>query len=382
VRLLEDFRQRFPQHALTAELPAKLATAYLAQQQWGAAAAEFDRLALSLPDPEARRGALWQAAELRTQAGQRTLAQQAWQRYVTLHPAPLEPAVQARQTLATLAHDSGDTRMEAAWLRAVQQADLGGGGTRTPATRTLGAMATLALAAPVLESYRQVRLVEPLQKQLALKKTRLEAALQALTQVADAGVPVAVTAAAFHSAQLYQDFGRALMTSERPKKLKAAALEQYNVMLEEQAFPFEEKAIALHETNARRAADGVYDDWVKKSFAELASLRPARYAKLERGSGNAPAPVAPTDADGWNALGIQHRQQGRFADAKAAYEQALALQPGHADALLNQAILHDLYLGDRAQALALYTRWLAQRPAGDATVARWLADLKNRKDTA
>ena len=43
------------------------------------------------------------------------------------------------------------------------------------------------------------------------------------------------------------------MASERPKKLSKAELEQYNVLLEEQAFPFEEKAAELHEVNAHRA---------------------------------------------------------------------------------------------------------------------------------
>ena len=56
-------------------------------------------------------------------------------------------------------------------------------------------------------------------------------------------------------------------------------------MLEEQAFPFEEKATELHEVNARRAASGVYDEWVKKSFDALRELRPVRYGKNERSEG-------------------------------------------------------------------------------------------------
>ena len=55
--------------------------------------------------------------------------------------------------------------------------------------------------------------------------------------------------------------------------------EQYDVLLEEQAFPFEEKAIELHEANAQRTGDGVYDEWVQRSFDVLAKLKPARYAQ-------------------------------------------------------------------------------------------------------
>jgi len=54
------------------------------------------------------------------------------------------------------------------------------------------------------------------------------------------------------------------------------------MLLGEQAFPFEEKAVEVHEANARRASEGVYDHWVQESFARLAVLVPGRYAKSER----------------------------------------------------------------------------------------------------
>ena len=57
--------------------------------------------------------------------------------------------------------------------------------------------------------------------------------------------------------------------------------EQYDSLLEEQAYPFEEQAISIHELNAKRAPEGVYDDSVSKSFEALAKLKPARYGKIE-----------------------------------------------------------------------------------------------------
>jgi len=42
------------------------------------------------------------------------------------------------------------------------------------------------------------------------------------------------------------------------------------------------KAIELYQVNTNRAAEGVYDEWVRKSFDEMALLMPARYAKMER----------------------------------------------------------------------------------------------------
>lgn len=84
----------------------------------------------------------------------------------------------------------------------------------------------------------------------------------------------------------------------------------------------------------------------------------------------------------WNQLGIAYREQGQFVKSRAAYEAALALDAGYAAAVLNLGILDDLYLGDGAQALALYTRYLALTPAGDSTVAKWVVDLKNRRPAA
>ncbi len=80
-----------------------------------------------------------------------------------------------------------------------------------------------------------------------------------------------------------------------------------------------------------------------------------------------------------NQLGIAYRQQGQFAKSRDAYQRALALDPGYAAAMLNLGILYDLYLGDTARALELYGRYLAVMPNGDATVTKWVADLKNRK---
>jgi hypothetical protein len=143
-------------------------------------------------------------------------------------------------------------------------------------------MATLALAKPLVDDYRKVALVEPLKRQLKLKKDRMELALKAFGTAADYGIAEVSTAATYQTAELYRDFGKALMTSQRPKGLKKDELEQYNVLLEEQAFPFEEKAIEVHEVNAKRTTDGIYDASVRASFTALGQLRPARYGKVER----------------------------------------------------------------------------------------------------
>ena len=187
--------------------------------------------------------------------------------------------------LARIAREDGNAAGELAWQKEIFQAEQAGGAARTDRTRFLGATAALALAEPVADAYRKVALVEPLQRQLKLKKAKMEETLKAYAVAADYGVAEVTTAATFRIAVVYREFGKALMASERPKKISKLELEQYNVLLEEQAYPFEEKAAELHEVNARRAAHGIYDKWVQSSFDALRELRPVRYGKNERSEG-------------------------------------------------------------------------------------------------
>jgi outer membrane protein assembly factor BamD (BamD/ComL family) len=285
IRALEQFRQQQPNHPLQAEVGAKLSLAYLEKGQWSQAAGEFERLAASSKDEKIARGALWQAAELHEKANARPLAAKAYERYLKLYPDPLEANLEARYRLAGMARADGQAPRELALMKEIFRADQTGGPARTDRTRYLGAMAALALAEPSLDSYRKVALVEPLAKNLKLKKTKMEEVLKAYAVAADYGVAEVTTAATYHTAAVYHDFGKAMLASQRPKKLSKAELEQYNVMLEEQAFPFEEKATELHEVNAKRTTSGIYDKWVKESFSALATLRPVRYGKAERSEG-------------------------------------------------------------------------------------------------
>jgi hypothetical protein len=84
---------------------------------------------------------------------------------------------------------------------------------------------------------------------------------------------------------MYYNFNRALVESERPGDLNSLELEQYELAIEEQAYPFEEKAIQIHEKNLELLSLGIYSTWIESSFGKLAKLIPARYAKFEESSG-------------------------------------------------------------------------------------------------
>jgi hypothetical protein len=95
------------------------------------------------------------------------------------------------------------------------------------------------------------------------------------------GVSEFTTKANFTIGEIYSQLSKDLMNSQKPTGLDELAMEEYQSLLEEQAYPFEEKAIEIHEANIKRSWDGTYDDWVKQSFNVLAKLLPARYNKTE-----------------------------------------------------------------------------------------------------
>jgi len=282
IGVLEDFRRQFPQHQLQPEVTRKLAVAYSEANRPGEAAAEFERIAANPAENQAvQREALMQSADLYSKAGNTPRAMGMLEKFVGTNPTPLTDAEEARQRLADYAGKSGDITRRDRWYQEIIRADAQAGAQRTDRTHYLAAKAQLELAQPARDAFRAVRLTAPLKKSLLAKRNALESAMEGYKRAAEYQVAEVTTAATYEMAELYGTLAKDIMGSQRPSNLKGDALEEYNSLLEEQVFPFEEQAIKAHELNATRAKDGVYDEWVRRSFQALAQLKPARYGKTE-----------------------------------------------------------------------------------------------------
>jgi len=281
-QVLEGFRRKYPKHELMPEVTRSLAVAYSETGRSADAAGEFERIAANPTEqPEVKREALLQAATLYEKSKSTANMSRVYSAYVKQYPRPLDQAQEARQKLADLAKQQGDGRARSQWLTEIIGADKVAGPARTDRSKYLAARGTLEQVEPDVAAFNSVKLVVPLDKSLKAKKKALDKVLASYSRALDYGVAEVTTASTFGMAELYRQLGADLTQSERPKGLDAEAKEQYDVLLEEQAFPFEEKAIELHEVNAQRASTGIYDESVRRSFEVLAKLKPARYAKAE-----------------------------------------------------------------------------------------------------
>jgi hypothetical protein len=106
-----------------------------------------------------------------------------------------------------------------------------------------------------------------------------------MTGLVDYQIADVTAAATFYMAETYFDFSRSLKESERPADMKGANLEKFEADLDEAAYPFEDKAIKVHEKNMEMLHAGIFNEWTQKSLSKLAEMVPGRYAKNEMSSG-------------------------------------------------------------------------------------------------
>nr|WP_243760274.1 tetratricopeptide repeat protein [Aestuariicella hydrocarbonica] len=279
--VLLNFRQNFPEHEFQPEITKKMAFVYKSDGKAELAGAEYERIASESQDNEVRRGAMLLAAELYEEAGVPDKQLAVYKRFVTAFPSPIESALEIYSKMAAVYLSSGDGKNHMATLRAIVSIDRSAGKERTDRTKYLAAEASLTLTQPLFDQFAEAKIVLPIKKNLDRKKALMKKAVKAYTTLLDYEVADITAASTYYMAEIYLNFSRSLKDSERPKNLSDLELEEYELALEDQIFPFEEKAIAVHRKNIELLYIGVYSTWIDKSIAKLAVLFPALYARDE-----------------------------------------------------------------------------------------------------
>ena len=283
--VLEGFRNSFPEHELQPEVTKKIAYVYRENGKLSLAANEYERIERESEDGEIRRDALQVAAELHEKDGNSVKALAVYRRYVEYFPQPVELNLETRNNISVILKAQNDLQSYLNELENIVAIDSSAGKDRTARTRYLAGQAALVLAEQKFDAFAAVKLVNPFKVNLQRKRELMQEATKNFSQLVEYESGEITAAATFYLAEIYAHFSKALLMSERPKGLSTLELEQYELAIEDQAYPFEEKAIEFHEDNIKLISRGVYNDWVEKSLQKLAEFIPARYDKPEETTG-------------------------------------------------------------------------------------------------
>lgn len=282
IAALEMLRSSYPTHSLHEAMLEKLVLSYENDGQFDRAAGYLEEIYQREGRSDLGRDALARSARLYERAGRPDEAEQRYGLLIETFPESLEPTMEARHRLAQLADTRHAEDEKRKWLRSMLRAHDQAGSEKTERTTYLASSAALDLGRDQARNFEEIELDVPIDKSLRRKQGVMAAAIEYLDKTLDYGLAEHATEATLLIAGLYAHMAVELMESDRPADLSALESEQYEILLEEQAFPFEERAIEFHEFNVGRIKDEIYDAFVARSLDVLRDMMPVRYGKTEK----------------------------------------------------------------------------------------------------
>jgi len=280
--VLLAFRENHPDSKFSSDIRSKLIIAYEGQGEWRKAAFELKSISDSGSNDEEKRIAAFQSAEYFEKAEDYDNAIVMYRSYAHTYKRPFDPAIEAHYKLDQIYAILGEEEKRRFWLDKIISLHLRAGDDQTDRSRYLASKAAFELAEFDRRRFDEIAITLPLAKSIVRKNKAMQGALKRYTQAVEMEVLEFTTPSTFHIGDMYAKFSRGLLDSERPAGMDELEEEEYLFLLEDQAFPLEEAAINIHQTNIGRTYDGIYDEWVKKSFASMAKLMPGQYDKQEK----------------------------------------------------------------------------------------------------
>ena len=279
---LEQLRTLYPQHELSAEFPRKLAYGYEKAGQLKPAAETYEYLYKNDQDAEIKRDALFAAAGLREKLGEIKTANEYYKTWARTYEQPFDTRMEARYHIALTYGQMNDERRKLYWLRRIIQGDAEGGEQRTDRSQWLAAWAAVEYGDYFAKEFSKRRLTASnLNTALPKKQQMMQDAITRYEQAADYGMLEFTTKSSYKIASLYQEMATDLRTMKTPAGLSDQEAAMFSNLVDQQAAPMIELAISVHNSNAEQGWKGFYNEWIDKSFQELAALQPARFNKYE-----------------------------------------------------------------------------------------------------
>ncbi len=166
------------------------------------------------------------------------------------------------------------------YLRAIQ---VHSEGSKTQATAVHAARASLRIAQESYSRYQAIVIAPPIEETVNLKRKLLQEVIRNFVNAGSFKVAEVSTASNFFIGRSLEQFKDEILHSPRPNGLTVSQLEEYDLLLDEMAYPFEEKALQAYKVNIQRAMElEILDPWIEKSYHRMAELAPWAYLREEK----------------------------------------------------------------------------------------------------
>ncbi|UCF30627.1 MAG: tetratricopeptide repeat protein [bacterium] len=244
--------------------------------------AALDALALAdISAGEDRRNTLVKSADLFRSGGSYDRAAEARRRVIEEYRAPAERLSEQLLFLGQDLESAGRwEEAREAYLEAIgvhrEHADV-------KATAHHAANAQLRISQESFSRYQSVKIGPPVEETVAAKRELLQEVIRNFVAAGAFRVAEVSTAANYYIGRALEHFKDEILSSPRPEELTGDLLEEYDLLLQEMAYPFEEKALEAYRVNIERAVEfEILDPWIEKSYHRMAELAPWAYLREEK----------------------------------------------------------------------------------------------------
>jgi hypothetical protein len=241
------FLDKFPKRKESVEIAAAVGPLLVEGGESGKAADLYAGIAERFPKSEESPELLFLAARLDAESGNLQSAGKRFYAYRERYPEPRWKSVYATLSIGMFAWKRDDARTAVRETEnGVRRMDAGLEPDAPEAVYALGGRARIALGEYWAEQFRKLKLVEPLEKNLAIKDRFFQRALGMFEKASEESPTEIAVNASQMSGDIYLEFGRSILESQRPKGLKEDERAVFEEGLKDRARVFFEKGLAWY----------------------------------------------------------------------------------------------------------------------------------------
>lgn len=241
------FIDSFPKRKEAVEIAGAVGPYLIERGELGKAAGLYASVADRFPNGKEGADLLFLAARLDAEKGDLEAAAKRFSSYRKRYPGPGWKSAYATLSIGLSAWKRGDAKTAVRETEdGIRQMDAGLEKDAPEDIYEIGGRARIALGEYWAEQFRKLKLVAPLEKNLAIKERLFQRAL-GLFEKASEESPIEIAVDASQMAgDLFVEFGRAILGSQRPKDLKETERAIFEEGLKERARAFFEQGLAWY----------------------------------------------------------------------------------------------------------------------------------------